>query len=341
MTVSGRQRIDMRFASVVVAVCLLLSGCTGGAPGIPMPGGIRGETYDLDIEFANVLNIPDGAKVLLNGNRVGELRSVTLGAATATTRIAVRVGTAIPASTRAELRQTTLLGDIYIALIPPAEPGGRLLHDGDRIPVRQTVPPDNVETVMVGVSQFINGGVIARSQNIVRKLNDALPDDPRELEELTRRAAGQLVELGSSTNRIDSLLSDGANMVEQLADRRKTIERALAVGPERFGRMQQLFLALVDLIADLRILTKPGGDLLVEPVYSDLKEMLGVVDPLLMTVADADRSLGQNAIAVRDLIAEKITPFLGGRGEVDVQTINRTDGTATQVADVLRAIGVV
>lgn len=329
-----------RVTVALTAVCLLVSGC-GEASVIPVPGGVNGKTYDIDVEFASVLNIPDGAKVLLNGNRVGELRSVSLGAKTATTTLAIQEGTDLPTSTRAELRQTTLLGDLYIALIPPEHARGALLHDGDRIPVQQTVPPDNVETVMVGLSQFINGGLISRSQEVIRKLNRALPSDPTELENLTKNAARQLVDFGASSKQLDSLLTDGAQIVGQLADQRKTVERALTVGPERFERMQQLFLALVDLIADLRILTRPGGDLLVEPVYSDLKKMLATVDPLLMTIAESDRTLGQNATAVRDLVARKIAPFLSGRGEVDVRTISQSDGQATQVADILRAIGVV
>lgn len=340
MNERGSRRVLLRLVVVLVIMTVVMAGC-GGTPRMPLLGQSSGGTYEIEIEFASVLNIPDGAKVLFNGNQVGQLDSVSLGVTTATTRVSISNGVTLAANTTAELRQTTLLGDLYIALIPPAQPSSQSLRDGGRIPIAHTVPPDNVETVMVGLAQFISGGVVARAQEVMGKVNRALPADPGELQALSETAVRQLVEIGASTKTLDSLLDDGGRIVADLAAKRASIERALLIGPERFGRLQQLFLAVVQLIVDLRTLTKPGGDLLVEPTYSDLKKVLAVADPMLMTIADSDRTLGQNALSVRDLLAQKIAPFLGGHGSVDVTRVSDSNGNPTQVADVLRAIGVV
>ncbi|GAB08479.1 Mce family protein [Gordonia araii NBRC 100433] len=326
-----------RRAVLALIVVALATGCGLRAPGAP-----QGSTYRLSIEFANVLNIPAGAKVLVNGMSVGQLRAVALGRRTATVEVEVSDTQRLPVATRAELRQMTLLGDLYIALVPPADGGdGRLLRDGDRIPVAQTEPPANVETTMLGLSQFINGGLIGRSQDLVRKANDVLPSDPAELRRLSGQAMTQLSEVGAATRSLDTLIVNGAAMAQSLADHRVTIDRTLTIGPARFAAMQEVFLAMVELIADLRVLTKPGGDLLVEPTYSDLKRMLAQADPMLMQIARADTSIQENLVAVRDLLARKIAPFLMSGGEVDITRIDDTKGRATQVADVLRAIGVV
>ncbi|MFW0792024.1 MlaD family protein [Gordonia sp. CPCC 205333] len=340
MNTPAAHRSILRFTMALIVACIGLVGC-GSTATVKLPGQLGGPTYEIEIEFANVLNIPDGAKVLLNGNRVGELKSVRLGVKTAITRVAISDGVRLPVAIGAELRQTTLLGDLYIALIPPDGRVDQLLPVGGRIPVNRTVPPDNVETVMTGLAQFINGGIVGRSQDVIRKLNRALPADPNELRTLTEKSARQMVELGASTDTLDSMLADGGRIVDDLAKNRESIERALVIGPDRFGRLQRLFLTVVQLIADLRMLTKPGGDLLVQPTYSDLKKILAVADPMLMTIADGDRSLGRNALAVRDLLAQKIAPFLTGRGEIDVLRVNDSNGASTRVADVLRAIGVV
>ncbi|WP_024332946.1 MlaD family protein [Gordonia hirsuta] len=321
---------------LATALALILSGCA-------QLFGIadRESTYRVDIEFESALNIPAGTRVLHNGVRVGTLGQVRLEHDVAVTSVDIDQGVRLPVDTGAELRQETLLGDLYIALSTPDDDGGPYLSDGGRIPVKQTSPPDNVETVMVSLSQFLNGGILVRSQASIAQLNDALPDDPEELSRLSRQAAAQLIEVGGATDAIDAALQKGAALAETVSEKRETVERVLTIGPDRFAKMQGLFLTLVGLISDLRVLTKPGGDLLVEPTHSDLKKILATADPWLMEIADADRSVLDNAGAVRDLLARKITPFLRDGGELDVRRIDDRNGQATQVADVLRAIGVV
>lgn len=301
----------------------------------------RDSTYRVDIEFESVLNIPSGTRVLHNGLRVGTLGQVRLDHDVAVTTVDIDKNVRLPIATHAELRQETLLGDLYIALSTPEGDRGPYLSDGGRIPVEQTSPPDNVETVLVSLSQFLNGGLFVRSQAAIAQLNEALPDDPAELSDLSRRAAAQLIEIGRATDTIDKALQKGAALAQTASENRATVERTLTIGPDRFKKMQGLFLAIVDLISDLRILTKPGGDLLVEPTYSDLKRMLTTVDPWLMEIGRSDTSLLDNANAIRDLLARKIVPFLRDGGEIDVRRIDDRYGRATQVADVLRAIGVV
>ncbi|WP_341267788.1 MlaD family protein [Gordonia malaquae] len=321
----------------LVAAVLATAGCaavTGGAD--------RSTTYRIAIEFSNVLNIPSGARVLVDGVRSGTLADVTLHGDLAVADVDVDRDVRLTKSTRAELRQETLLGDLYIALTTQRDsPTEEALVGGDRIPLSHTSPPDNVETVMLSVSEFLNGGLVGRIQTSLAEVNAALPSDKGELSALAKNATRQLIEVGQNTDRLEQIIVRGSGIVQTLADNRKTIERAFAVGPGRFGKMQEMFLSLVGLISDLRILTKPGGALLAEPTYSDLKAMLSTVDPWLIEIANSDRSLGVNAVAVRDLIARRIVPFLSGRGEIDFTQTTDLQGRASALTDVLRGIGVV
>ncbi|QRY63197.1 MCE family protein [Gordonia sp. PDNC005] len=327
-----------RIASItLVAAVLSTVGCaavTGGAD--------RSTTYRIAIEFSNVLNIPSGARVLVDGVRSGMLADVTLRGDRAIADVDIDRDVRLTTNTRAELRQETLLGDLYIALSTRrGSATDATLVDGGRIPLSQTSPPDNVETVMLSVSQFLNGGLIGRIQTSLAEVNAALPSDKGELSALTKNAARQLIELAHNADRLDRVIVRGSSIVRTLADNRETIERAFTVGPRRFGKMQDMFLSLVGLISDLRILTKPGTALLAEPTYSDVKAMLSTVDPWLMEIANSDRSLGVNAVAVRDLITRRIVPFLSGGGEIDFTRTTDLQGRASALTDVLRGIGVV
>lgn len=334
-------RWSLRFAALVLLVCVATAGCSVTMASIPVPDGVSGDTYEVDIEFASVLNIPAGGKVLLDGNQVGHLSEVHLGERTATATVEISDGVSIPRKTRAELRQETLLGDLYIALTSPPEPDGEVLADGDRIPLSRTSPPDNVETVMVSMAQMISGGVMSKLQEIVRKTNDALPDNPDELAEIARNASRQIIELGESTRVMNQLLEDGAGTLQVIADRAATVERTLTVGPDRFETMQSVFLNIVELISDLRSITIPGANLLAQPTYRDLKAVVATLDPMVATLAEIDRSLTTNADLITRLLTKKLVPFLGGAAEVNVVGARDREGRAVQLVDFLRAIGMV
>lgn len=340
---SSRTRITRRLVTLAVAMTMLVgatSACSTTLASLPVPDGQPGPFYDVDIEFSNVLNISMGAKVLADGTQVGKLDSVTLGERTASAKVKIDKSVTLPVETVAELRQGTLLGDLYIALTLPTDASGANLSDGGVIPLAQTSPPDNVETVFIGLGQMINGGVITRIQQLMRQTNDALPEDPAELSRIVTNATQQVEEVGASTDALTRLLDDGSATVQSLADHADTVERTLTIGPDRFAKMQSVLLSIVDLIEDLIVLTKPGGDLLPVPVYHGLKEVIGALDPMVATFAEIDRSLTTNGELVSRLIAKKLGPFFTGPTEVNIVNVDQ-DGRAVALADFLRSIGMV
>lgn len=339
----GSRAVHWRAAVVglVAMFTLAATGCSTTLASLPVPDGQSGPTYSVDIEFSSVLNIPGGAKVLADGSQVGKLASVRLGERTATATVAINTSVSLPVETMAELRQGTLLGDLYIALSLPERGSGTKLRDGGKIPLSQTSPPDNVETVFISLGQLINGGAVTKFQETMRKTNEALPRDPAALTEITGNASRQIVELGRSTAVMNRLLQDGSATLQNLADHAGTVERTLTIGPDRFGTMQAVFLVLVELISDLRFLTKPGGDLLVQPVYRDLKSVVAVLDPMVATLAEIDRSLTKNGDLITELVAKKLGPFFSGPAEVNIVKAGGRDGRPVALAEFLRAIGMV
>ena len=112
--------IRLRLAAVATVVAMVASGCSMNAAELPVPGSyVSGDSYAVDIEFSSVLNLPDKAKVVVDGVDAGVLDRVALKDTSAVATVDLSTDVHLPVETRAELRQSTILGEIYISLLPP------------------------------------------------------------------------------------------------------------------------------------------------------------------------------------------------------------------------------
>ncbi len=110
----------MAVATVGISATLVLSSCASiTVDALPQPGGTHGAGYQVVIEFANVLNLPDRAKVVQDGTTVGVVTNVALKDDHVDVAIQIDEGVAVPSNIRATLQQSTVLGDTYVALERP------------------------------------------------------------------------------------------------------------------------------------------------------------------------------------------------------------------------------
>lgn len=80
------------------------------------------QSYKLTARFANALNLPAKAKVRLGGADVGEVESMDAVDYVAVVQLRIREGVRLPVGTTAQLRTATPLGDVFVAVTPPATP---------------------------------------------------------------------------------------------------------------------------------------------------------------------------------------------------------------------------
>lgn len=119
-----------------------------------------------------------GAEVMVRGVQVGEVRQISADGAGARLQLAIQPGMLprIPANVTAEMLPTTLFGERYVALIPPAHPAARTLAAGDVIrqdrsadalelekvlnnllPMLRAVEPDKLSAALTAIAQGLNG----------------------------------------------------------------------------------------------------------------------------------------------------------------------------------------
>lgn len=300
--------------AALLTLASLVSGCSLDPTRLPVPGAyVPIDKYTVKIEFSSVLNLPARAKVDLGGVQVGVLDRVQLVGSTAVAYVDVNNSVKLPQNTRAELRQATVLGDIYIALLPAESPAPTHLHDGDTIPLRNTVPADNVEDILRSVSTLVSGGSLNTLEESVANFNKAFSNDPAELDRMRQKLAGMLRDLAANQEKVDEILTSTERVSNGLLADTGAFDRLINEGPVRLRAMSAVLPGIVQLLVCAQDLGRYGGELFV-PNTPDFLQMLSYITPTVRTIAAADTSLPAMADKMVALIRDKLIPFYGNGG---------------------------
>ncbi|PRC44354.1 mammalian cell entry protein, partial [Mycobacterium sp. ITM-2017-0098] len=222
--------------ALALTACLSVSACASeGLASLPLPapgGGSGG--YTLTAVFSNALNLPAMAKVKLAGADVGELESMEARNYTAVTTLRIRDGVQLPKGSTAELRSATPLGDVFVAIKPPAtaRPDGALLRDGDTLELESTTAAATVESVLSSAAILVNGGAVRNFTNIINGLGKATGDQGQAFGDLIRKTNHTLGTLNARSDQISTAMTETSRLVEQLETKNQALGEMLdAAGP--------------------------------------------------------------------------------------------------------------
>ena len=191
---------------------------------LPQPGANHRDGYDIVIEFANVLNLPERAKVVQDGTPLGVVEHVDLKKDRVEVTSRIDSGIAVPASVRATLQQSTVLGDTYVALDRrPADEGpSRALSPGGRIPLVQTTSPPQLEDTLANLANFFGSGSVQRIQSTLIGINSVTPSRAAELRNLVSRVAVDLSDVADNIDTVDTWLQGVSGTAEVINGNRST-----------------------------------------------------------------------------------------------------------------------
>ncbi len=171
-------RTTRSIAAVVLLLvsALLMSGCKfDGAYDLPLPGNKVDEDdgFYVTAEFADALNVVPRTAVFANDVPVGQVSEVERVGWHARVKFLIRKDIKLPQNIEIDVRQTSLLGEKYLALVEPA-PGtasDKQLSDGDFIPLSRTSRNPEVEEVLGALSMLLAGGGVGQLKTISHELN--------------------------------------------------------------------------------------------------------------------------------------------------------------------------
>jgi virulence factor Mce-like protein len=205
-------RFRLVAAGVLAASAVTVSSCASlNVNALPQPGPSYADGHDIVMQFESVLNLPERAKVVLDGVTVGVVSKVTLRDRDVDVTARVGPDVVIPSDIHAVLEQATVLGDIYVALERPA-PGAAPappLAAGATVPIAQTTSPPQLEDTIASLANFVSSGSIQRAQNTIIRLNRVVPSSD-EVRRLTTRVDTNLAALSENIDQVDELL-DGVS----------------------------------------------------------------------------------------------------------------------------------
>jgi phospholipid/cholesterol/gamma-HCH transport system substrate-binding protein len=207
-----RLRSRLVTGAVATATVLSVSSCAAiSVDALPQPGPSYDDGYDLVMQFDSVLNLPERAKVVLDGVNVGVVSKVTLTDRDVDVTARMGRGVVVPSDIHAVLQQATVLGDIYVALERPMASGAPAptpapaLAPGVAIPIAQTTSPPQLEDTIASLANFVSSGSIQRAQNTIIRLNRVVPSSD-EVRILTGRVETDLSALANNLDSVDQLL---------------------------------------------------------------------------------------------------------------------------------------
>ena len=203
-----------RIGALICAVACILTatGCSAlsalSVDSIPLPGHSYAGGYDIVAEFANVLNLPDRAKVVMDGTTIGEVSEVAEVGTHVDVTARIEKGVEVPSDTTAVLQQATVLGDIYLALEHPTDGTAPAppLTAGGRIPLQQTISPPQLEDTIANLANFIGSGSIQRGQNTLVRLNRITPPK-EEVRRVVSQVTTDLNQLSDNVDTVDTMIN--------------------------------------------------------------------------------------------------------------------------------------
>lgn len=222
------------FSVVLSAIMVACPSCAAiNVDALPQPGESYSNGYDIVIEFANVLNLPERAKVMLDGVRVGTVTGMKLKSHQVDVDARIGSGVAIPSNVHGELQQVSVLGDIYVALeSSPGSPPAPPLGPGGEIRLIHTTSPPQLEDTIARLATFATSGSIQRIQNTIIHLNRVTPPT-KEVHRLTSRVASDLSDLSEGIAQVDNLLQQATQTSSTLRESIPGLNLLLSVNGRR------------------------------------------------------------------------------------------------------------
>lgn len=293
-----RPQVGLRLAGALLGGVLIATapaGCSVTLSDLPQPGGgVEGPSYRITAVFADVLNLPAGARVRVDGVDVGRVTDITTSDFLARVTMLLPARIALTDKATAELRTTTPLGEGFIDLDPGA--GTTTLTDGATLPLAATATTARVEDTLTAASLLLTGGGLGQLKTVLTELNQALDTKRGDTGRLLRSLNAVLGSFNERSDDIDRTLTALDGLSGTLASRRETVLAALRdTAPaaellaDSTARLTELLTRLENLarVSD-RVVRRTRADLV-----ATLREIQPVLDALISISDDVEPTLRQ------------------------------------------------
>jgi len=284
--------------ALAATAALLLGGCgLNGVSSLPLPGAPAqgGNVYHVTVQFADVLDLVPQSAVKVNDVTVGAVESIDLDGWHAAVHVRIENSVHLPANAVADIKQTSLLGEKYVALSAPTDaPASGSLRDGSVIPLSRTGRNPEVEEVLSALSALLNGGGVAQLHTISVELNKALSGREQNLRDFLAQLDTFVGGLNKQRDDIIRALDGIDKLSKTLNDQHAVIAAAVDETPAALKTLADDRTMLTRLLTSLsnlgavgtRVINASQADML-----TDLRDLVPVLTELNQAGADLPNAL--------------------------------------------------
>lgn len=180
---TGRAGLRHGFAAALLSVGLVVAtgGCSvleNGAYDLPLPGGpdAGSNPRTITVRFDSVDGLVPKSMVKVGNIAVGSVQDIDIDQSswTAVVKCKIRNDVDLPENAVAQVRRSSLLGEWYVELAPPADKASATqLADGATIGLDKTTQTAPVEEVLGALSLLLTNGGVPQLNTVVEELNAA------------------------------------------------------------------------------------------------------------------------------------------------------------------------
>jgi phospholipid/cholesterol/gamma-HCH transport system substrate-binding protein len=286
-----RRRIAGVAAAVVSA--LALSSCS--IYDIPLPGGpdVGSHPITVHIMFRDVLDLVPQSTVKVDDVTVGKVSSIKLDGYTADVTVKLPKSIDLPDNTRAEIRQTSLLGEKFVSLSKPSSPTGQL-GNGDTIGLEYTGRNPEIEEVFSALALLLNGGGVGQLKTISEELNKAFGGREDSVRSIITQISSFMGQLDANKESIVTALENVNRLSLELRRQDGTIKSALDDLPAAIKSVNGQRADLVKMLQSLANLSSVGVRVIQaskESTIDSLRNLAPVLEAFAKSGQDLPKSL--------------------------------------------------
>jgi virulence factor Mce-like protein len=284
-----------RLAAIAAAVVgtLALSSCS--VYDIPLPGGpdVGSNPITVHIMFRDVLDLVPQSTVKVDDVTVGKVTAISLKGYTADVTVKLPKTIDLPDNARAEIRQTSLLGEKFVSLSKPEDPTGKL-GNGDVIGLDNSGRNPEVEEVFSALALLLNGGGVGQLKTISEELNTAFGGREDSVRSIIEQLGSFMGQLDANKESIVTALENVNRLSLELRRQDGTIKSALDDLPSAIQSVNGQRADLVKMLQALSRLSSVGVQVIQaskESTINSLQHLAPVLEAFAKAGQDFPKSL--------------------------------------------------
>lgn len=320
--------------SLVASLCVLaLGSCTLQTAGAPK-GPAR-----FYARFKDVQELVVGHTVRMSDVTIGTVLGIKLDGYEAVVKFTVEKGHKLPQGTTASISSTSLLGENYIDLRPPADAANEpALRSGATLPTAGgTATVEELAVQLLGLTRALQGRDVAA---IVNAGAQGLGTRGDELHQLIGTVGSVTDTLARQSDAFDALLTNLDGLLKTLAPGAGNIGKTIDLAADATGSLARQRTRLVTLVQNLTELAATLDAKVLAPHRAQLTRIIADLAPVVGTITD-DRDKLIRTIEQLVVVTQRLPTAIHDGGVVGYAWLDDFSygGMTLQTTEFGRALG--